>query len=278
MDPSSLLWLVPVGAATGFAAGLLGIGGGMLLVPFLAMLLPQQGVPDAHVVKVAIATSLTTILFTSLSSVRGHHRKAAVRWDVVRRLTPGILVGSAVGAQVAGLIAGPMLALVFAGFVSMMATQMLRAPRVPVVRKDGHASDPVAETLPGTPAMLGMGGLIGAISALVGAGGGFLTVPFLASRRMSMQHAVGTSAACGFPIALAGALGYVFAGRHLALGPGMAGYLHLPALLVISATSMLTAQFGVRAAHALPTGTLRRVFAVLLYALAAYMLWRGVGG
>ncbi|HOA94514.1 MAG TPA: TSUP family transporter, partial [Quisquiliibacterium sp.] len=104
MEALSLLWLVPVGAATGFAAGLLGIGGGMLLVPFLSMLLPLQGVPATHVVKVAIATSLTTILFTSLSSVRGHHRRGAVRWDAVRRLAPGIVAGSAAGAQM--LLAG----------------------------------------------------------------------------------------------------------------------------------------------------------------------------
>lgn len=278
MEALSLLWLVPVGAATGFAAGLLGIGGGMLLVPFLSMLLPLQGVPATHVVKVAIATSLTTILFTSLSSVRGHHRRGAVRWDAVRRLAPGIVAGSAAGAQIAGLLAGPMLALVFAGFVSLMATQMLRARRAPASGGATPASAPVeeAERLPGTPAMIGMGGLIGAISALVGAGGGFLTVPFLSSRGLTMQQTVATSAACGFPIALAGALGYVYSGWHLDLGPGMAGYVHLPALLVISVTSMVTAQFGVRSAHALPTATLRRIFAILLYSLAGYMLWHGL--
>ena len=114
------------------------------------------------------------------------------------------------------------------------------------------------------------------VSALVGAGGGFLTVPFLSSRGLTMQQTVATSAACGFPIALAGALGYVYSGWHLDLGPGMAGYVHLPALLVISATSMVTAQFGVRSAHALPTATLRRIFAILLYSLAGYMLWHGL--
>ena len=272
MDAVALLWLIPLGAATGFAAGLLGIGGGMLLVPFLSMLLPLQGVPGAQVVKVAIATSLTTILFTSLSSVRGHHRKGAVRWDVVRRLAPGIVVGSAAGAQVAGLIPGSALALLFAAFVALMATQMLSGRQASAADAGGDEG----EALPGAGAMLGVGGLIGAISALVGAGGGFLTVPFLSSRRMTMQRAVGTSAACGFPIALAGSLGYVVSGWNSDLGPGMAGYVHLPALLVISAASMTTAQFGVKAAHALATASLRRLFAILLYGLAGYMLWRGL--
>jgi uncharacterized membrane protein YfcA len=191
---------------------------------------------------------------------------------VVRRLAPGIVVGSAAGAQVAGLISGSALALFFAAFVALMATQMLSGRRA----SEADAASDEGEALPGAGAMLGVGGLIGAISALVGAGGGFLTVPFLSSRRMTMQRAIGTSAACGFPIALAGSLGYVVSGWNSDLGPGMAGYVHLPALLVISAASTTTAQFGVKAAHALPTDSLRRLFAILLYGLSGYMLWRGL--
>lgn len=267
MDLTIVAALLVLGAFTGFAAGLLGIGGGMLMVPFMTMLLGRVGFPAEHVVAAAIATSLTTIVFTSLSSVRAHHARGAVRWPLVRTLAPGILVGALAGAQVAGALPGRALAAVFGAFIGYSAVKML-AGRAPAVDR----------TLPGQAGMFGAGSLIGAVSALLGAGGGFITVPFLVRRAVPMQAAVATSAACGLPIAIAGTLGYLWAGRHLPLPPGTVGYVYLPALAAISAASMLTAPWGARAAHAMSTVALRRVFAGLLAALGAYMLWRAAAG
>ncbi|MCO5099631.1 MAG: sulfite exporter TauE/SafE family protein [Burkholderiaceae bacterium] len=265
MTLSLIAAFLVLGAFTGFAAGLLGIGGGMLLVPFLTMLLTSQGFPLGQIIKIAIATSLTTILFTSLSSVRAHARRGAVRWDIARTLAPGIVVGSMLGAQVASWLPGAVLAVAFGLFVGVMATQMLR-----------RATIPLGRTLPGTAAMLGMGSAIGALSALAGAGGGFVTVPFLTRSNVRIHEAVATSAACGFPIALAGTFGYVVAGWNLALPAGTVGYIYVPALAAIVATSVLTAPLGARVAHAMSVERLRKLFALLLYVLAAYMIWKGI--
>lgn len=267
IDAPLIIELLVLGSFTGFAAGLLGIGGGMLMVPFLTMMLSKRGFPLDIVVKVAIATSLTTILFTSLASVRAHARRGAVRWDIAKTLAPGIVLGSLVGAQIAALLPGRVLAIGFGIFVGFMATQMLfgksqRADRV----------------LPGRLGMSSMGGAIGVLSALAGAGGGFITVPFLTRANVRIHEAVATSAACGFPIALAGTIGYIIAGLGLELPSGTIGFIYLPALVAIVATSVLFAPLGVKAAHALSISRLRQVFALLLYALAAYMLWKGVRG
>jgi uncharacterized membrane protein YfcA len=222
-------------------------------------------VPPELAVKMAIATSMATILFTSLSSVRAHHRRGAVRWDLVRALAPGIVLGGLVaGAGVFALVKGQVLALFFALFVGYSATQMLIDRKARAERK-----------LPGPVGLVGAGGVIGFLSGLVGAGGGFVTVPYLSRRQIVMHQAVATSAALGFPIALANTAGYVVGGWSLAPAlPGAAGYLYLPALAVIAAASVLLAPLGARAAHALPVKQLKRVFALMLYALAAYMLSR----
>jgi len=267
MDPFLIAWFLVLGAVTGFAAGLLGIGGGMVMVPFITMLLTAKGFPTEHIVKVAIATSLTTILFTSVSSVRAHARRGAVRWDIARTLAPGIMVGSVAGAQVAAALRGSVLAIGFGVFVALMATQMLF--------KRASVAD---RTLPGSAARFGMGGVIGLMSAIVGAGGAFITVPFLTRANVKIHQAVATSAACGFPIAFAGTLGYVYAGWGLQLPAGTAGYIYVPALASIVATSVLTAPLGARVAHAMDVGRLRTLFALLLYVLAAYMLWKGLYG
>ncbi|ODT36055.1 MAG: hypothetical protein ABS55_07440 [Lautropia sp. SCN 70-15] len=267
IDAPLIFWFLLLGSFTGVAAGLLGIGGGMLMVPFLTMLLSSRGFPIDIVVKVAIATSLTTILFTSLSSVRAHHKRGAVRWEIVRTLAPGMVVGSIAGAQVAHLLKGNLLAITFAVFVGFMATQMLFKREIRADR-----------ALPGPRGMLAAGGIIGVISAIVGAGGGFVTVPFLTRSNIRIHEAVATSAACGFPIALAGTLGYIIAGWNLQLPAGTVGYVYLPALVCIVATSMLTAPLGAKIAHAMSVAGLKRVFALLLYALCAYMLWKGLTG
>jgi uncharacterized membrane protein YfcA len=265
MTLSLVVALLTLGAFTGLAAGLLGIGGGMLMVPFMTMALDAIGFPHDDVVKVAIATSLTTIVFTSVSSVRAHHARGAVRWDVVRTLVPGILAGSLVAAQLAHLVPGRVLTAFFGLFIGWSALRMLSARKPPVDRQ-----------LPGTGGMLVAGGVIGALSALLGAGGAFITVPFLVRRNLPMLNAVATSAACGFPIAFAGTVGYAWAGWSASLPEHTVGYVYLPALACISAASVTTAPLGARLAHALPTATLRRVFAALLIALATYMLWRAV--
>ena len=265
MELSSIGLLLALGAVTGFLAGLLGIGGGMVMVPFVALLLEHQGVSPAHQIQMAIATSLATILFTSLSSVRAHHRRQAVLWPVAAVLAPGIVVGSLIGAQIAGAVRGALLAAFFGLFIAWAATRMLRPTKLA----------PGAEhTLPGRGGMFAMGGAIGVFSALLGAGGAFLTVPFLVGRGVRPHSAVGTSSACGFPIALAGTIGYVVAGWRAPLPPGSLGFVYLPALFSIAAASVLTAPLGARAAHALPIGRLKRVFAVTLYVLAAYMLYK----
>lgn len=257
--------LLVLGSATGFAAGLLGIGGGMLLVPFLTMLFTAQHFPIEHVVHMAIATSLATILFTSVSSVRAHHRRGAVMWRVVKILAPGIVLGSVIGAQIAGRLPTAWIALVFALFVGFSATQMI-LDRKPEPHRE----------LPPPLGMFGVGSGIGVASSLVGAGGGFISVPFMVWCNVKMHNAVATSAALGFPIAAAGTIGYIVAGLfvHEGLPAGSIGFIYVPALLSVAAASVLTAPLGARAAHALNTRRLKRVFAVLLYLLAGYMLYR----
>lgn len=254
--------LLVLGAATGFAAGLLGIGGGMLLVPFLTLLFDARQFPAEHVVHMAIATSLATILFTSLSSVLAHHRRGAVLWPVARVLAPGILVGSLAGAQVAGRLPTFWLALAFAAFVAFSATQML-SDRKPAPHRE----------LPGAWGMFGAGSAIGFLSSLVGAGGGFISVPFMVWCNVRIHNAVATSAALGFPIAAAGTVGYVVAGLRVpGLPAASAGFVYLPALFAVVIASVFTAPLGARVAHALDVRRLKRVFAVLLYLLAVYML------
>jgi uncharacterized protein len=262
-----VLELLLLGSVTGFLAGLLGIGGGMLMVPFLTLLLTHKHFPPDLVIKMAVATSLATICFTSMASVRAHQARGAVRWDVVKLLAPGIIVGGLLGAQLAKALPTHALAVLFAAFIGFSATQML-------LNKKPAAS----RQLPKATGMFGAGGLIGLLSSLVGAGGAFISVPFMAWCNVPMHNAVGTSAALGFPIALAGTVGYVIAGWSLHdLPPGALGFLYLPALLVISVASMGTARWGAAAAHRMDMAQLRRLFALLLYGLAAYMLFKAFG-
>jgi uncharacterized membrane protein YfcA len=268
IEPLLVAKLVLLGCGTGFLAGLLGIGGGMLMVPFLTLMLSHRGVPDGVAVKLAIATSMATILFTSLSSVRAHHRRGAVRWDIVRGMAPGIVAGGLLaGAGAFALIKGQVLALVFALFVGFSATQML------LNRKPAPSRQ-----MPGPLGRVAVGTGIGFLSGLVGAGGGFVSVPFMTWCNVAIHHAVATSAALGFPIALANTVGYVIGGwSEPSLLPGQVGYLYLPALAIIATASVLTAPLGARAAHAMNVRQLKRAFALLLYALSAYMLYKAVG-
>jgi uncharacterized protein len=263
MDFSLIFPLIALGAATGFLAGLLGIGGGMIMVPFITTLLSSRGFSAELAVKCAIATSLTTIIFTSVSSVRAHHKRGAVRWDIVKMLSPGIFIGALVGASFASALKGPALAICFAVFVSASATQMLFDKKPAGARQ-----------LPGNAGLLGAGGIIGVISAIVGAGGGFISVPFMTWCNVPLQKAVATSAALGFPIALAGGIGYLLASTPANMPAGTWGFVFVPALICIAAASVLTAPIGAGVAHKLPTKILKKIFACLLYALAGYMFYK----
>ena len=264
-----VLELLALGAVVGFLAGLLGVGGGMMLVPVMTWLLTQRGVETGLAVKMAIATSMATILFTSLSSVRAHHRLGAVRWPVARSMAPGILAGGLLaGAGAFSVLKGQGLALLFSAFIGYTALQMMldRKPRP-------------GRELPGAWGLAGVGSGVGFISALVGAGGAFLSVPFMTWCNVPPRHAVGTSAALGFPIALASTAGYVISGWHLPSAlPGAVGYLYMPALAIVAATSVLLAPLGARTAQRINVVVLKRLFALLLMALAASMLHRGLAG
>jgi len=267
IEPVLILELAVLGIGTGFLAGLLGIGGGMVMVPFITIILGERGVAGNLAVKMAIATSMATIIFTSVSSVRAHHKRGAVRWDIVKRLAPGIVVGSLVGSLgVFSLLKGSALAIFFACFVAFSATQMFLDKKPAPSRQ-----------MPGAGGQFAAGGAIGFVSGLVGAGGGFISVPFMAWCNIAIHNAVATSAALGFPIALANVIGYLIGGRSLpAALPGAFGYLYLPALAVIAVASVLLAPAGAKAAHALNVAQLKRTFAGLLYGLASYMLYKGL--
>ncbi len=259
-----IIELALLGLCTGFLAGLLGLGGGMMMVPFLTVILSARGYPEIHVVKMAVATSLATICFTSLASVRAHHQRGAVLWPVARILAPGILVGSFLGSQLGAALPTRWVSLLFAGFVAFSATQMLvnRKPRA-------------SRGLPGPAGMFGAGNLIGVLSSLVGAGGAFVSVPFMSWCNVSIHNAVATSSALGFPIALAGTIGYLIAGWNLPHMPeGALGYLYWPGLLVLSIASMATAPLGARLAHSMDIAPLKKAFAFVLYGLAAYFVLR----
>ena len=267
LDLILILQLLGLGAAGGLMAGLLGVGGGMVLVPFLTAMLSSRGVPLDVAVKMGIATGMATIVFTSISSQRAHHQRGAVRWDFVRSIAPGIMLGAALASLgVFSLLKGQSLALVFAVFVAFSATQMMlgRQPKA-------------GRTMPGTPGRVAAGTGIGFLSGLVGAGGGFISVPFMTWCNVPMHQAVGTSAALGLPIALFNSVGYIISGWSVAGRPEYAlGYIWLPALLTLVSCSVLTAPIGARLAHALDVRPLKRIFAIMLYALAAYMLYKGI--
>ena len=267
LQPQIIIELALLGTCTGFLAGLLGIGGGMVMVPFITFMLSHRGVEDDLAVKMAIATSMATIIFTSISSVRAHHKRGAVRWDLVKGLAPGIVLGSMLGSVgVFALLKGSYLAIFFGLFVGFSATQMFLDKKPATSRQ-----------MPGFTGQLGAGAGIGFLSGLVGAGGGFISVPFMAWCNVAIHNAVATSAALGFPIAVANVLGYIWSGLSLeGLPEGAFGYIWLPALAIIAMCSVVTAPLGAKAAHNLPVKKLKRIFASMLYLLALYMFIKGV--
>jgi uncharacterized membrane protein YfcA len=260
-----LHWLpayLALGLVGGFAAGLLGIGGGMLYVPLLTWLFEAQGFASNTMLHLALGTSLTIIIFTSISSLRSHHAKGNVDWSIVRGITPGIVMGGLIGGVLAKHLSTSTLATLFAVFVSYSALQMFL-----------NAKPKPSRALPGVAGLFGVGTAISTLSQLVGAGGGFLSVPFMTWCNVSMHRAVGTSAAIGLPIAIVGSIGFFLTGHDVSgLPAGSVGFIYLPALVAVLLPSVLMAPVGASLASRLPVATLKRVFACFLLVLALKML------
>ena len=257
-------WLgyAAIGAAVGFFAGMLGIGGGAIMVPLLVILFEAQGLPKTHILHLAVGTGMATILFTSVSSVRAHAARGAIRWDIARNITPGILAGGLVGSWIASFIPPLVFAALFTAVIYIAATNLLldRKPRP-------------SRQAPGFAGMTAFGFAVSALSAFAAIGGAFLTVPFMLWCNVPLLQAIGTAAVIGFPIALSGTIGFVATGLGQAdLPPYSAGFVYLPAMVGIVAASMLMAPVGAAAAHRMPTVWLKRIFAVLFYVMATRML------
>lgn len=260
-----MIWIaayLATGAAVGFLAGLLGIGGGMTLVPILTAMFAAQQLAPEHSVHLALGTGMASVMFTSTASVREHHRHRAVDWGVVRRFVPGMVIGTLLSSVASGWIPQRVLAIAFAVIVFAGATQIMLG-RKPAAGR----------TLPGTAGLLLVGLLIGIVCGIVSAGGAFLTVPFMLLCGLTMHIAIGTGAAIGVPIAVVGTIGFVISGLRIGGLPSYSiGFVYLPALAALVLASVVTAPYGARAAHRLPVLTLKRAFAVLLYLLAARMV------
>jgi hypothetical protein len=250
------------GAVVGFAAGLLGIGGGLIIVPVLTGVFGYW-LGFEHSVHLAIGTSLATILITSISSVKAHHQHAAVRWDLVKLLLLGTLLGAFLGGWGSQFFASHLLAIAFGVLEVLIAINLLMAAKPSPQRE-----------IPGLAGNTLAGGLIGTLSSLLGIGGGTLTTPYLVWNNVSMHQAIATSTAVSLPIALAGTLGFVIGGLNAEhLPPYSSGYIYWPAFVGIVATSIFTAPIGARLAHTLPVHLLKRLLGVVLLILATKMLF-----
>lgn len=260
---TSLLIYLCCGSVVGVLAGLLGVGGGTVIVPILVAVFPYQGVPPQYVQQLALGTSLASIMFTSISSARAHNSRGAVNWGIFKNITPGILLGTFFGGLIATHLPTMFLKIFFICFLFAIAAQMMTNYRPPATRN-----------MPGAFGTASAGGVIGMVSSFVGIGGGSLSVPFMTYCNVDIHKAVGTSSAIGFPIAVAGALGYVVGGwGRPDLPPDTIGFVHLWALFGIAFASCFTAPIGVKISHALPTGKLKKAFAIFLIIVGLKMLW-----
>ncbi len=250
------------GLLAGFLAGYLGIGGGLVLVPALSFLFSQDPAIADIAVQMAVATSLATMLFTSMSSLLSHHKRGAILWSLVRQMIPGLLVGALLGSFIADRIGNVALGNVFGVFAFIVGLQMLVGSR--------HQRD---STLPGRFPVNGTSFGIGAFSSLLGIGGGSLTVPWLLWHGQRVQNAIATAAACGYPIAIAGTAGFVFLGENNASAATL-GYVNLQALAGVALFSVFGAPLGVAAVHRSSPVLAKRFFAVFLLVVAAKMLLR----
>ncbi|MEZ9057054.1 sulfite exporter TauE/SafE family protein [Vibrio pelagius] len=254
--------LAGLGAVVGVLAGLLGIGGGLLVVPALLFLLPKAGIAQEIAMQMALATSLSTIIVTSGSSALNHLKLGNVEMFVVKWLMPGVVVGGFMGSFIADSIPSQYLPKVFGIIVLLLAMQMLLSIR-------SHSQ----KTMPDPAKTVACGGGIGVISSLAGIGGGSLSVPFLNHHGVEMRKAVGSSSVCGCVIAISGMIGFIWHGSSVESLPAYSlGYVYVPALVAISCTSVLTTRTGAKLATQLPTPVLKKVFAVFLMFIAASML------
>lgn len=274
-----LLIFLIIGALAGFAAGLFGVGGGTIIVPLLFIVFTQMGYSPDNVMHLALGTSLATIIVTSISSLMAHNKKGGVIWPVFKNLAPGLALGCFLGAGIAGQISGLYLQLIVAVFLLWVAYKMFFGGK----NKAASQTDTVngleyAHTsLPSKPKQLAAGGVIGVASAIFGIGGGSLTVPYLTRYNVVMQKAVGTSAACGLPIAIAGALGFMFFGMQQDVNvPNTIGFVHIYAFLGIASMSFFTAKVGAKVAHMLSPPLLKKCFSVLLFVVGIYFLCKGL--
>ncbi|UCH54056.1 MAG: sulfite exporter TauE/SafE family protein [Pseudomonadota bacterium] len=259
-----IVMLVVMGGLAGVMAGLLGIGGGALIVPVLAIVFEAQGVERGVIMQSALGTSLATIAFTAISATLAHHRRGAVEWRIVALIAPGIVLGAWLGAYVAAISTMRVLQIMFVIFLFALAAHMAR----------GRIASRPHGKLPGPVGMGAVGIVIGVASALFGIGGGALSVPFMTWCSIPVKRAIATSSGIGLVIALGGSIGFIVAGWEASGRPPWSiGYVVLPAMAGIVVASMAAAPFGARLAHRLSDVTLRRIFAVFVFILGVHMLW-----
>lgn len=258
----SILLYCLLGAFVGVAAGLLGIGGGMIIVPSLSAIFLMQGMPIENVLHITLGTSMATIMVTSISSLRAHNKKGGVLWDIVKMIAPGIIVGTFLATFLAAYLSSFYLAILFSMFMGYVSFQMFMNKKPKPTRT---LLEPKWQIFSGT--------IIGSISALVSIGGGSLSVPYLIWQNVDAKKAIGTSAAIGFPLAVSGTLGYIINGwSHYSLNEYMLGFVCLPAFFFIAFFSYFTAPLGAKLTHLLPVNTIKKIFAVLLLFLSLKML------
>ncbi len=252
-----------LGMFSGLLAGLFGIGGGLVVVPILVFLFTAQGLPANMIMLMAVATSLATIIFMGCSATVAHHWLGAVLWQKVKRLVPGIMLGAALGAMVANAISTTLLRSLFIAYLLYVGTQMaIGASPKPGSAHYSRLIDTIAAFF------------IGLVSALLGIGGGTMTVPYLVHSHFSMHNAVAIASACGLPIAIAGTVSYMILGlQAVGLPEWSLGYVYLPSFFAVSVGGVLTAPLGAKLAHRLPAKRLKRYFSVLIFLIAAKMIW-----
>jgi len=253
-----------IGVITGTVAGLLGLGGGLIIVPALLVVFSWQDIAEQHIMQLAVATSLMTITLTSLSSTFTHHKLGNVNWDSVLNLLPSLIIGGFTGAYIATIMASQYLQYCFAIYMILMAMAMWNLDLFTVNERS-------ISTVP----TFAVGGLVGGISALVGIGGGSLLVPYFTMMKQSIKRAIGTSSACGFPISVAAIVGFLFFGKEVNLNIAwQTGFIHWQAFLGIISTSIIFAVIGAKLSSHLPIIMLKRVFSFVMMVSAIYLIVR----
>jgi uncharacterized protein len=258
------LILISLGLFVGIASGLLGIGGGGILVPAFTTLFLHFHLPKENVVHLALGTSMACILFTSFSSMLAHQRNNNVIWQLVKVMAPYIILGTFLSTFLASHLSSKVLSIIFAAFMSFIAYKMALPAKISV---STHQAKNVELRL--------VSMVIGAISALVSIGGGAVTVPYLTWRNIDVKKAIGTSAALGLPISIAGTIGYLINGLSSQIHSSLQltyGFIYLPALIFVAIPSFIVAPFGAKLTQTLPTNRIKKLFACLLITLSIKML------